>query len=66
MTEKDKLCFCNDSRKCFAKQYSNTCCSILIPTSHGDSGYSDGECPFCKPSKRVTNGKTYPYNPNYL
>ena len=66
MNEKDKLCRCNDSRRCFAKQYSGTCCSILIPTYHGDSGYADGECPFCKPICRVTDGVVYPYNPYYL
>lgn len=38
---------CRDSRKCFAKKIRSDGkaeCSILSNT-----GYKDGECPFCKP-----------------
>ena len=56
---KDNLKPCHDKRKCFGKKHSGTKCGILRET------YPDGECPFCKPRVEVTNGKVYPFNPNY-
>lgn len=43
-----------DTRKCFAKG-PNCGCSLLT------SVYKhDGECPFCKPRRDMTDGKLYP------
>ena len=60
---------CRDSRPCFAKEKS------LQRNYHGDydnmcnvltrSTYPDGECPFCKPKRDVTNGTAYPFSENY-
>lgn len=50
---------CNDTRKCFAKrrnQYGLPICSVLT------SGYANGECPFRKKDRNITNGKCY-YKP---
>lgn len=48
---------CKDTRACFARFGER--CGVLQST------YPDKECPFCKPSADVTNGKLYPVNPYY-
>ena len=57
---------CNDSRPCFAKVVfpvkggkTKQVCTILV------KGYKANTCPFCKPRREVTNGKTYPYDYTY-
>lgn len=50
---------CNDTRTCFAKfRYPDgrVTCRLLTET------YPNGECPFCKPDREVTNGIVYPNN----
>lgn len=59
-----KNAICEDSRKCFAKRGGH--CRLLVPRNDTRSHYPDGECPFCKPIAAVTNGVTYPYNPDYF
>lgn len=49
---------CFDERKCFAREDGR--CALL---KHID--YKNGECPFCKAERSVTNGKKYPYNYEY-
>ena len=36
-------------------------CTVLQKTYQ-----ADGECAFCKPEARKTNGKIYPYNKDYF
>lgn len=49
---------CKDTRPCFAKKGNR--CGVLT------KGYEkDGACPFAKPDREVTDGKRYPYSPNY-
>lgn len=43
---------CIDERPCFARFESE--CTLLEDT------YPEGECPFCKPERDVTNGVRYP------
>jgi len=38
---------------------------VLCNCLNAHAKYKDGECPFCKPEREVTNGKIYPYNKNY-
>ena len=50
---------CNDSRKCFGQELlpnGEYGCKILTKTY-----LKDGECPFCKEFRSVTNGQVYPY-----
>ncbi len=49
---------CKETEKCFAKR--NGYC-ILLDTPFSE----DRACTFCKPVREVTNGKHYPYDPNY-
>ena len=49
---------CNKDDICFAKRFGG--CSILHTT------YEKWQkCPFAKPTKEITNGKVYPYDPYY-
>lgn len=57
---------CVDIRPCFAKNKLTHKCGILEPNKDGLSGYVDGECPFCKPKREVTNGIEYPFDPYYV
>ena len=55
---------CHDTRLCFAKSYDRLSkkhyCHLLT------SGYdADGECPFAKVARYVTDGKTYPLDSDY-
>ena len=45
---------CVESKPCFAN--SDGVCTLL------KSGYKEGECPFCKPTVNITNGKKYPFS----
>ena len=58
---------CNDKRQCFAKERGRDgyYCTILAMPYTNAPMYADGDCPFCKPEKEVTNGKYYPYDTNY-
>ena len=57
---------CNDSRRCFAKRDPNSkTCSVLISDGGKYTQYEDGECPFCKAIREVTNGKVYAINRKY-
>lgn len=54
---------CHDSRKCFGKDDSlakafkdKPHCTVLSTPYQ-----NDGECPFCKPDRAVTNEVFYPY-----
>ena len=61
--QENKLTTCNDSRKCFGKrtEYAGLCkCTVLSETYE-----RDGDCPFCKPHRTITNGEVYPYNKYY-
>lgn len=53
---------CRDSRECFgACEYrGKKKCSVLA-----DTYLNDGECPFSKKVRIVTNGKEYPVSPFY-
>ncbi len=48
--------FCNDSRKCFARDEFRKC-KILNETYK-----NNGECKFCKATCSITKGKSYPYD----
>lgn len=50
---------CKEKGECFAKQYGR--CRILTTTFD----YGGGTCPFQKPVRDVTDGRHYPWNPNY-
>lgn len=54
---------CRDTRKCFATVYYGGMrwCKAL----GGPPYKNDGDCPFCKEEREVTNGKVYPFNPDY-
>lgn len=54
--------YCKEQRDCFASVIfrGTRKCTVLNET-YGH----DVECPFCKPKKDVTNGKTYPHNKKY-
>ncbi len=57
---------CNDSRPCFGKySIKDLPDKVLCNCLNAHAKYKDGECPFCKPEREVTNGKIYPYNKNY-
>lgn len=45
---------CIDTRECFEKLSNKSCLALSITYEH------DGECPFCKPDARITDGKYYP------
>lgn len=45
---------CIDTRNCFAKGPKKSCLALSV--TYG----SDGECPFCKPDARITDGRYYP------
>ena len=54
---------CIDSRECFAKarsRYDLYNCLALNSTYR-----CDGACPFCKPVRLVTDGKSYPDERTY-
>lgn len=60
---------CADSRDCFGKFKMNkiTRCNILDKDTHikGNFVYEhDGDCPFCKPKSKYTNGQYYPHRDN--
>lgn len=46
---------CHDPRPCFAR--INGGCALI---GYDKPMYKDGECPFCKPDREVTNGVYYP------
>ena len=51
---------CSDKRPCFARE--NGKCRVLKSDDQGK--FYDPvthPCPFCKPNRSVTNGKTYPH-----
>jgi len=48
---------CRETRVCFAKK--NGKCTLLTKTG------KKGTCNFCKPSREMTDGKYYPFNPAY-
>ena len=50
---------CEESRACFGKSKSGKRCRVLTET------YQDGECPFCKEKRDITNDKCYSYQKNY-
>lgn len=50
--------FCYTKGECFARSDKGRC-SLL------KTGYPDGNCPFRKPDKEVTNGKRYPFDKDY-
>lgn len=54
--------YCQDSRECFGAVMFRGFkkCTVLQKTYQ-----ADGECAFCKPEARKTNGKVYPYNKDY-
>ena len=45
---------CIDTRPCFARLKKRMCHALSETYEH------DGECPFCKEYRDVTEGKTYP------
>ncbi len=57
----NNFAICGDSRPCFAKHYDSTThryfCNCL--SSPDVPVYKDGECPFNKPLRYMTNGKEY-------
>lgn len=56
---KEVYMVCIDSRPCFARKQTpkgDYGCAILTTTYK-----KDGECPFCKEMRNVTNGVYYPY-----
>lgn len=56
---------CPDTRDCFAK-LGGECVVLQKDSNHRKIFYTeDGECPFCKPERDVTDGKRYSYNPVY-
>ena len=55
----EKYEICPDSRECFAKK-NGRCIVLQRDSNHGRGFYSkDGECPFCKPHRDITNGQVY-------
>lgn len=48
---------CIDTRECFAKMRTGDRYRCDCLTRSYDV---DGDCPFCKPEKEITNGKRYP------
>lgn len=46
---------CIDTRECFARLSKKKCQALSVTYEH------DGECPFCKKEKNITNGKYYPF-----
>jgi hypothetical protein len=59
MYNAEKYEICPDSRECFAKK--NGRCIVLQRDSNRNKGFysKDGECPFCKPHRDITNGEVY-------
>ena len=59
MYNAEKYEICPDSRECFAKK--NGRCIVLQRDlgRHIQFYKKDGECPFCKPHRDITNGKVY-------
>lgn len=61
-----KYASCNEDQDCFAKTKDYICgfcitkCTILSRTDFGNK-----PCPFAKPEREITGGKSYPYNPEY-
>lgn len=59
-----KLATCNEEVECFAKVKRYICgfeltkCSALSRTDFWGKA-----CPFAKPNREITNGKSYPFNP---
>lgn len=59
-----KYARCDFSQECFGKTQVNVCgfdiskCTILSKTDFGER-----TCPFAKPHREETKGKTYPFNP---
>lgn len=53
MASVDFVCVC---RPCFARE--NGKCTLLQKKPNG-------KCAFQKPDRETTNGKKYPWNPNY-
>jgi len=50
---------CPDSRECFAK-LGDECVVLQRDANRRKIFYTeDGECPFCKPDRDITNGKVY-------
>lgn len=50
---------CPDTRDCFAK-LGGECVVLQRDSNHSKIFYTkDGECPFCKPNRDITNGKVY-------
>ncbi len=49
---------CTDKRPCFARNQFGKC-RILTHV------YPNGECPYCKDTIDMTNGRRYPFDPNY-
>lgn len=49
---------CRDKRPCFGRR--GEYCQCLIKTYD-----RDGDCPFCKPEREVTDGKVYPIDIHY-
>ena len=59
MYNAEKYEICPDSRECFAKK-NGRCIVLQRDSNHSKGFYSkDGECPFCKPHRDITNGKVY-------
>ena len=59
MYNAEKYEICPDSRECFAKK-NGRCIVLQRDTNRSKSFYSkNGECPFCKPHRDITNGKVY-------
>lgn len=50
---------CREQGECFARLGRK--CTIL----NSAQGYGRDTCPFRKPEREVTNGRFYPYNPDY-
>ena len=52
---------CEDTRECFGAMVHGGMrfCRALSSTYA-----EDGQCPFCKPDRDITNGKQYLYNPD--
>jgi len=57
ITGKDS--FCRDSRECFGRLPDKTCRALT------GTYEQDGQCPFCKPDREVTDGVRYPYDIRY-
>lgn len=60
-TGKDPRCV--DSRPCFAQTTIRG--GLKRCTALTSSYEEDGDCPFAKPDKEVTDGQRYPYDTRY-